>query len=219
MCPYHCFPLPKPQDRSRSCTAPAHASLEGRALPSKTHPINSITVALPKPPQTIPGLFVLPGARQATALTWPAQGSRTQVPLAAEAAFPLPSPKHRHAQPQWAAETDRHVLFPWCCAQTLILVQMSHLCSVLLSWHGPWMLGTSLAVAPDSISLFLLFPGAGAAAAPSSSTLHGPHHLQQQAGCYAAPTAGAQGCTGAVPGLLLVSHRKTFPHALHSSHS
>lgn len=106
------FPTPKPQDKSRSCTAPAHASLEGRALPSKTHPINSIAVALPKPPQTIPGLFVLPGAGQATVLTWPAQGSRTQVPLAAEAAFPLPCPKHRHAQPQWAAETDRHVLFP-----------------------------------------------------------------------------------------------------------
>lgn len=53
-------------------------------------------------------------------------------------------------------------------AQSLSLVWMSHLCSVLLPWHRPWTLvGSSLAAAPDSIPLVLLFPGASTAAALS----------------------------------------------------
>lgn len=81
-CPCCRFPLPKATGQEQVLhrptlgTGPARASLWGRALPCKTNPVNSITVALPKLPRTLPGLLVLPGAGQATVPTRQALGSK-----------------------------------------------------------------------------------------------------------------------------------------------
>lgn len=106
--------------------------------------------------------------------------------------------------------------------QSLSLVQVRHLCSVLLSgcsgispghpWAPLWLQH------PTTSRCFCSSLEASVAAAPSCLTLHGPHHLQQQADFCAVPTVGKKDHTGALPGLL-VSHRKRFPDALDSSHS
>lgn len=73
---FHCFLLPKVTGQEQVVHCPtlgkalACASLAGRALYSKMHPINSITMALPKLLRILPGLLVPPGASQATVLTW-----------------------------------------------------------------------------------------------------------------------------------------------------
>lgn len=158
-----------------------------------------------------------------------------------KAAFLLPSPKHRHAPALGAAQRDRHLLFPWCCAQThpnsllqaaptpegsgtnLSLVWLSHLCHVLLSC--PAVLAEALhacghlsGCSTPQHPLGFALPCPKCSSCPLQPLPAWPHHLQQQADFRAAPTAGTQGPAGALPGLL-VSHKKTFPDALDSSHS